>query len=293
MKVLITGSNGFLGRNILKYIIDHFSDWKLTCLVRSPSAGIPGVHFIRHDLVEPIEIEETFDAVLHIAGCPSSRECIQEPSLGMNNIIHTFNILELCRKNKIPKLLFFSSCEVYGKGGESLKETDILNSVNMYGASKVAGEHMCAAYSSSYGLECAALRIMNTWGDWCQEDRFASIVQRAFKEHERPHFIIQSTARKRWIHVNDLAEKTIKLIQKELPEKFTVFNVAGDENLTLEEFIRKFGTNFSVEYNIKPFVKGYEPGFNADGSKLAHFLDGVSHVCSVKDDPSTDNNISA
>ena len=292
MKLLITGSNGFLGRNIVKYIIDHFPGWNLTCLVRSQAANIPGVRFVKWDLVNPIEITEAFDVVVHIAGCPSSRECIQDPSLGMNNIIHTFNILELCRKNKIPKLLFFSSCEVYGKGGESLKETDILNSVNMYGASKVAGEHMCAAYSSSYGIECAALRIMNTWGDWCQEDRFASIVQKAFKEQERPHFIIQSTARKRWIHVSDLCEKTVRLIQKELPEKFTVFNVAGDENLTLEEFIGKFGTNFSVEYKIKPFVKGYEPGFNADGSKLAHFLNDASHVGGVKDDPSTNDDIS-
>ena len=82
------------------------------------------------------------------------------------------------------------------------------------------------------------------------------------------------------------------LAKSELPDMFTVFNVVGDKNLTLEEFIRTFGTNFTVEYNLKTLEQGYEPGFNADGSKLAHFLDSSSHIISVQNDPSTNDDVS-
>lgn len=293
MKVLITGANGFLGVNIVNYIIDKFPHWDLTCIVHVAHDKIPsGVRVLHHDLSIPLNMDETFDVIVHAAACPSSRDCIKNPSLGMNNIIHTFNILEMCRKNKVPKLIFFSSCEVYGRGSDTLKETDVLQSVNMYGASKVAGEHLCAAYAHSYGVQCVALRIMNTWGPHCQPERFASIVQKAFETQECPHFVIETTARKRWIHVKDLAHKTTDLIQVELSDVFTVFNVVGDENLTLEEFITKFGKKFTVEYNLKTLEQGYEPGFNADGSKLAHFLDSSSHVICVKNDPSTNDDIS-
>jgi len=294
MKVLVTGANGFIGANMVDYIRQHFPEWNLTCFVRDSRDKLPpDCRVICHDLSDPIDIDETFDVVVHAAACPSSRECIRNPSLGMNNIIHTFNMLEFCRKTKVPKLIFFSSCEVYGRGSDTLKETDLLQSVNMYGASKVAGEHLCAAYARSYGIQCIALRVMNTWGPHCQPDRFASIVKKAFETQECPHFTIETTARKRWIHVNDVAHKTAMLAMSELPDSFTVFNVVGDKNLTLEEFIRTFGSNFTVEYNLKTLEQGYEPGFNADGSKLAHFLDSSSHIISVKNDPSTDDNVSA
>jgi nucleoside-diphosphate-sugar epimerase len=292
MKVLVTGANGFIGVNIVNYIVEHFPHWTLTCLVHASQDKLPSqLCIIQHDLSHPLELTKKFDVIIHAAACPSSRDCIKNPSLGMNNILHTFNILELCRKNKVPKLIFFSSCEVYGRGSDTLKESDLLQSVNMYGASKVAGEHLCAAYAHSYGIQCVALRVMNTWGPHCQPERFASIVQKAFETQECPHFIIETTARKRWIHVKELARKTTMLVLSELTEMYTAFNVVGDKNLTLEEFISTFGSNFTVEYNLKTLEQGYEPGFNADGTKLSHFLDSSSHIICVQNDPSTNDDI--
>lgn len=293
MKVLVTGANGFIGVNIVHHILEVYPNWSLTCLVKSSQDNIPEhVKVIKHDLNQPLDcMDESFDVCVHAAACPSSRDCIKNPGLGIQNIIQTYNVLEFCRRTCVPKLIFMSSCEVYGRGSDNLKETDLLYSVNMYGASKVAGEHICAAYARSYGMQCIALRIMNTWGPYCQKERFASIVERAFETQECPHFVIETMARKRWIHVKNLAQKTIDLMRAEWTEPFDVFNVVGDENVTLEEFISRFGINFTVEYNLKTLENGYEPGFNADGTKLTHFLDSVRHVLSVQDHPATYNDI--
>jgi len=293
MKVLVTGANGFIGANIVHYIIENYPDWDLTCMVHKAREKIPThVRVIHHDLSKPVSLDGTFDVCIHTAACPSSRECISNPSLGMENITQTFHVLEMCRVLKVPRVIFFSSCEVYGRGHDNLQETDMLASINMYGASKVAGEHMCEAYAHSYDMKCISLRVINTWGPYCQKERFASIVQHAFKTQDCPHFVIETMSRKRWIHVHDVAKKTTGLVCSEWTDAYNAFNIVGDENITLEEFISKFGKNFTCEYKPKK-ERGYGTGFNANGTKLAHFFDRSRHIIGVQNHPSTNDDISA
>lgn len=272
MKILLTGSNGFLGANLTDYILGNHPDYDLTCMIHTRSDRIPsGIRTLKHNLNEPLDFSEYFDIVIHAAGCPSSRECIESPGLGVDNIIQTYNIIEFCRKNKVPKFVFFSSCEVYGSSARTCTEDDVLNSTNMYGASKVAGEHMCSAYSHTCGLRCIALRVMNSWGPYCQKDRFYTFVIDSFKMNTRPHFVLHTKGRKRWINVGEVCKKAFRIIELDLPA-FSVFNIVGRENLTLEEFISKFGSDYTVEYKCPSFENGYEPGLNADGSKLDKVL---------------------
>jgi nucleoside-diphosphate-sugar epimerase len=264
MKVLVTGSNGFIGSN---FVTAAHKMWDVTCMVKNNIDRLPiGVPIVRHDLSEPFYTEEKYDVVVHVAACPSAKECIDNPQLGMDNIKQTFNILELCRRNSIPKLVFFSTCEVYGAEPDSV-ETDILKSFNMYGASKVAGEHMCSAYSHSYGIKTILLRILNVWGPGTQEERFAYKIEKAFREQEKPHFVLHSHATKRWIHVDDVTAKTIELILKEDLPVCDAVNIVGAESITLENFIKNFGSNFTIEYK-NDRSGGYQIESNARGEKF-------------------------
>lgn len=267
MKLLITGANGFLGSNFVKSCKGH----DITCIVNNKSDKLPNnCRVIRHNLMNEINLEEKFDIVVHIAACPSSKICIKEPINGLHNIIQTFNVLEFCRKNEIKNVIFFSSCEVYGIGGDDIKEEHELKPLNMYAASKVSSESMCHAYHKSYGLNFIILRIVNVWGDNCQDDRFCSIIKHRFENEKCPEFVIKTKHKKRWLHVNDMCTKIHSLLNKKFPE-FEIFNLVGEENLTQEDFISKFGTEFKVRYELEE-PNGYCNNYNAIGIKLSSYL---------------------
>jgi UDP-glucuronate 4-epimerase len=272
MRVLLSGSTGFVGGALKTHLMNR--SWDVVCI---ENRQIPEDAF--------------FDVIIHAGACPSAVECIAEPTKGLNNITFTFELLEFCRRNKIPKFVFMSTCEVYGRTMTQVDEDAPLESFNMYGASKVAGEHMCMAYSHSYGIQTIILRIMNVWGPGCHPDRFPSVIERAFKEREVPHFKLQTRVKKRWIHVDDLIEKTRQIIEVQNLPLTETFNVTGPENLDLPNFISKFGKNFTFEYKEGTRGNGYQNDISADGSKLAHLLDDPFYVFGFEDDPATDNNV--
>jgi len=261
MKVLLTGAGGFVGKNVAAAII-RGTPWELTTLDRAA-----------HDLKDPLELPTAFDLIIHAAANPSAKECIEEPTRAFNdNILGTFNVLEFARKTGVKNFVYFSSCEVYADRSLDAVESDRTSAHNMYGASKLCGEHMCEAYAKSYGINCLVVRLLNTWGPHCQPQRFPSIIRRKFETEECPHFVLETASRKRWLYIETMAERLIKLIGKWPSDKFTVFNMVGDESLQLHEFISKFGTNFTYEYKTREHAAGYLPEMNAEGSKLAEYF---------------------
>ena len=141
----------------------------------------------------------------------------------------------------------------------------------MYGASKVACEHMCSAYYHSYGISTVAIRLLNTYGPYCQKERFPSIIKKKFETECKPHFILSNKTAKRWLDIEEMARRVVFII-KNMPEGFEIFNFVGDENLTLVEFIDKLSDSkeFTYEY-MKEDISGYHHEGNADGSKFAEF----------------------
>jgi nucleoside-diphosphate-sugar epimerase len=273
MKILITGGNGFVGRNIIDEIANN-TDWELICLINKNRDNIPDNIKIFTDL-DDVDVE--IDVIIHAGGNPSSKSCIENPENGINdNILTTFKLLEYARKNNIKKFLLFSSCEVYGFASDTSSENDLLKSYNMYGASKVACEHMCSAYFHSYGICTTAIRLLNTYGPYCQKERFPSIIKSKFESEKNPHFILSDKTKKRWLNIKEMARRVVFIINN-MPNSFEVFNFVGDENLTLIEFIEKISGSreFTHEY-IKEEMSGYHHEGNADGSKFKNFCDNLS-----------------
>jgi nucleoside-diphosphate-sugar epimerase len=269
MKVLLTGGNGYVGINILNEIIKN-TNWELTCLINNNHNNIPS-HISK---VSDIGLIKTnIDLIIHAAGNPSSKSCISNPESAINdNILLTFKMLEYARKNNIKKFIFLSSCEVYGYATENSNENDLLVSYNMYGASKVACEHMLSAYFNTYGIYSTSIRLINTYGDFCQEERFPSIIKKKFDTEKIPHFILSNKTKKRWLDIKEMAKRIIFIINN-MPNKFEIFNFVGDKNLTLVDFIKIFSGDreFTYEY-LKEEISGYHHEGNADGSKFKDFV---------------------
>ena len=105
------------------------------------------------------------DVVYHFASL-WLLHCFEYPREAFEvNIGGTFNVLELCVKHEIPKLVYSSSASVYGDAMFTpMTESHPFNNKNFYGATKIAGEQMCRAFSDRYGLDYVGLRYMNVYG---------------------------------------------------------------------------------------------------------------------------------
>jgi nucleoside-diphosphate-sugar epimerase len=266
MNILLTGGNGFVGCNIVNEI-RQTTDWDITCFVNKHHSNIPDDIRKIHGWEELEAVDIVFDFIIHAGGNSSSKSCIECPgSAFRDNIEGTFKILEYARKREIKNIIFFSSCEVYGHSTDTSRECDALVSYNMYGASKIACESMCSAYFHSYGIHTVAIRLLNTYGPFCQEERFPSIIRKKFEGAlQPPHFVLScQNARKRWLSIREMARRVVFLVKNMPTAGFETFNFVGDENLFAEN------RPFTYEYT-KQEIAGYHHDANADGSKFADY----------------------
>ncbi|MFC1636790.1 NAD-dependent epimerase/dehydratase family protein [Planctomycetota bacterium] len=105
------------------------------------------------------------DGVFHFAAL-WLLQCYEYPRSAFDvNVKGTFNVLDACVRNQVQRLVYSSSASVYGDAiEEPMTEDHPYNNKTFYGATKIAGEHMCRAYFHRYELPYVGLRYMNVYG---------------------------------------------------------------------------------------------------------------------------------
>jgi UDP-glucose 4-epimerase len=177
-KILVIGGAGFIGGYVVKELLkcnvaevviyDNFARGKMEnineCLKDKRCSIFPFGGDIREvDVLD--KAMEGKDYVFHLAAM-WLLHCKDFPRTAFDvNIAGTYNVLELCVKHKIKKLIYSSSASVYGDAVEvPMTEEHPFNNKNFYGATKIAGEAMCTALNDRYGLNVVGLRYMNVYG---------------------------------------------------------------------------------------------------------------------------------
>lgn len=119
------------------------------------------------------------EAIVHLAATISVNLSVEQPEMAVrNNIEGILNVLEVCRKHDL-KMVFASSCEVYGSNvhlNEPIDEKHPLKPQSPYGASKLAGEHLCQTYRKIYGLQINITRCFNFFGPLQREDDYGAAI---------------------------------------------------------------------------------------------------------------------
>lgn len=243
--VLITGARGFVGASMIEYILEN-TDWEIYYVPRPPKKD-DRLHEIDFRNRVHIWENQTPNIILHIAGNASSLACIDKPLEAVNdNVLETVKILELARKYSVEHFIYFSSVEVYGKCGKCV-ESDACSAKNMYAATKYSGEQMCMAYQESYGVPCSIVRLNNTFGHFCQEERFPIIAINKLLNNEK--FVLHTYNGKiigrRWTSIYDVAEMVFFILDQK-PGK--IYNTTHDFMTNLE-----FLTHIANAMNIKKF----------------------------------------
>ena len=171
-KVLVTGGAGYIGSHTVKLlnaagiepvVYDNLSTGNLSALRWGP--------LVHGDILDTALLTRTLmehrpEAVIHFAGSAYVGESVEDPSkYYRNNVSGTSSLLDACRLAKVDKVIFSSSCAVYGVPSLlPIKETTARQPINPYGRSKLIGENMLEDFSNAYGLRYVALRYFNACG---------------------------------------------------------------------------------------------------------------------------------
>lgn len=180
-RILLTGSAGFIGSNLMRYLlsaggyhitgIDNFDDFysrKQKELNMAPFAGHKNVVFIEGDICNPADIENAgpVDIILHLAAKAGVRPSITNPVLYQQvNVSGTQNLLEFARNRSISQFIFASSSSVYGINEHvPWNEEEKLLPISPYASTKLSGEMLGHVYSRLFGIRFLALRFFTVYG---------------------------------------------------------------------------------------------------------------------------------
>jgi dTDP-glucose 4,6-dehydratase len=186
MNILVTGGAGFIGRWVVKKLLDEHEVIALDNLSNGSLRNIkefkdnPKFKFIKGDILDAKLINRTFEDVelcLHLAAQINVQESLDNPEMTFtNNVVGTYNVLEACRKND-ARLLLTGTCMVYDTASSMpINEEHPINPKSPYAGSKIAAEELAISYHHGYGLPVVIVRPFNTYGPFQKSNMEGGVV---------------------------------------------------------------------------------------------------------------------
>ena len=297
MKILVTGSAGFIGFHLSKYLLekghrvvglDNINDYydvnlkygrlaetgiiKENILINKLSKSLKyrDYRFVQADLAdlqylkELFEIEK-FDVICNLAAQAGVRYSLLNPQAYIDSNIQGFlNILECCRHNQIKHLIYASSSSVYGLNtkmpfAESHK-TD--QPISLYAASKKSNELMAHTYSHLFNIPTTGLRFFTVYGPWGRPDMalfsFTNNIINGL-----PISIYNNGEMKRdFTYIDDIVDGIVKVID-------SGFNTVEDKNdkSQTESLSNIYNIGRGLPVNLMDFVTALESGLGVKSIK--------------------------
>jgi UDP-glucose 4-epimerase len=239
-KVLITGTGGFVGTFLYRYL----SDSGIT-LTKSPRGKN------RVDVTDRNSINCFGDAdvIVHLAAKTSVKNSVRSPyETYRTNILGTLNMLEFARSKKITKFINVSTY-VYGQPIYlPVDEKHPVNPHSPYNKSKVIAENLCENYSNNYEMDIVTLRPFNLYGPSSNPNSFIISTIRQISKNGK--LILSGEKTKRdFLFIADFAS-LVTIILNRFPRGYNVFNVGQGISYTLEEVAQKIANILDKKYDI-------------------------------------------
>jgi UDP-glucose 4-epimerase len=264
MKLLVTGGAGYIGSIVGKQLLDAGHEVTvLDNLAQGHRAAIPpGAELVVADLLDAEALKRAvtseFDGVLHFAALALVAESVAHPELYYRtNVGGTLNLLEAMHGAGVARLVFSSTCAVYGEPDEvPIAETAVPRPVNAYGASKLSVDLMIRDFCRAHGLGAVSLRYFNVAGaagdlgeDHDPETHLIPNVLRAALG-DAPEVNIygtdyptrDGTAVRDYIHVEDLAVAHLLALEAAEGSEHKIFNLGSGSGYSVREVIEAAGS---------------------------------------------------
>jgi UDP-glucuronate 4-epimerase len=306
MKVLITGSAGFIGSALSLQLlergdevvgIDNLNDYYDVELKRARLARttiFPGYTDLRTDIHDRAAVSKVFadhkpNRVVNLAAQAGVRYSIENPMAYVDTNLTGFaNILEGCRHYGIEHLVYASSSSVYGANTNMPFSVhhNVDHPLSLYAASKKANELMAHTYSHLYGLPTTGLRFFTVYGPWGRPDMALFKFTRAILAGEPIDVFNYGKHRRDFTFIDDIVEGVIRVLDRvpapnpdwtgEQPDSATssapyqLYNIGNHHPVELMDYIRVLERCLGkkAQKNLLPLQAGDVPDTYADVADL-------------------------
>jgi len=302
--ILVTGGAGYIGSHTCKALAQRgYQPIAFDNLSRGSRSAVKWGPLVVGDVMNKRELRETIDryqvdAVMHFAALAYVGESVGSPGRYFrNNVASTTNLLEVMAETGLDKLVFSSTCAVYGVPAQvPISESTPTSPINPYGESKLQVERMLPWFANAHGLNWVALRYFNAAG----ADPDGEIGENHDPETHLIPLAIQAalgsgpalkvfgtdyptkdgTAVRDYIHVSDLANAHVLALEY-LDEdgESGVFNLGTERGLSVCQIAEEIR---SISKNYLPIIEsgrraGDPPLLIADAARAHQLLDWRPH----------------
>ena len=303
MKILVTGSAGFIGFHLVKALlkrgdqvmgIDNLNDYYDPTLKQDRLQALElfvekhelqrEYRFQVMDLADREQIaglfaDNSFDAVVNLAAQAGVRYSIDNPAAYVDsNLVGFANILEGCRQSQIKHLVYASSSSVYGMNTKQPFSTDdrVDYPISLYAATKKSNELMAHSYSHLFNIPVTGLRFFTVYGPWGRPDMAYFKFTKAILDDKPIDVYNRGDMIRDFTYIDDIVEGVVRVIdQPPAPQiseittakaPFKVYNIGNNQPIKLRRFITALETSCgkkAVE-NLLPMQAGDVPLTYAD-----------------------------
>jgi UDP-glucose 4-epimerase len=292
MRLLVTGGAGYIGSIVAQQLLEAGHEVVvLDNLVRGHRAAVPeGAELLEVDLLDEPATREAlthgFDGVMHFAALALVAESVAHPErYHRTNHVGALNLLDAMREAGVKKLVFSSTCAVYGVP-ETVPMTEDIPAapVNAYGNSKLAIDRMIGDECRAHGLAAASLRYFNVAGasgdlgeDHDPETHLIPLVLRAaagIADHVKvfgtDYPTRDGTAVRDYIHVEDLGRAHVMALEAAEPGRHAVYNLGTGHGYTVREVVESARrvTGREIEAREEPRRPGDPPELVAAADRI-------------------------
>ncbi|HLH66796.1 MAG TPA: UDP-glucose 4-epimerase GalE [Solirubrobacteraceae bacterium] len=259
MKLLVTGGAGYIGSVVSRSLLAAGHEVVvLDSLERGHRAAVaPGARLVVADLRDMDAVRralaEGFDGVLHFAAFALVGESVAQPgAYWRNNVGGSLNLLEAMRDAGVARLVFSSTCAVYGQPDEvPIAESAPTRPTSPYGASKLAVDVMIGGFCAAHGLGAVSLRYFNVAGasgdageDHHPETHLIPNVLRAalgrldqVELYGTDYPTADGTAVRDYIHIEDLSDAHLLALDAARAGEHRIFNLGNGSGFSVREVI--------------------------------------------------------
>jgi UDP-glucuronate 4-epimerase len=288
MRILITGTAGFIGYHLTKALlyanheivaIDSINDYYDTKLkfdrledlgIVNPvytethlSTKFNNLNFVygnleNEQLVDQLFVKYKPEIVINLAAQAGVRYSITNPDVYVTaNIVGFFNILNACKKYQVNKMIYASSSSIYGDQTITPFTEDMIvdKPISLYAATKKANELMAHTYSHLYGINTVGLRFFTVYGPYGRPDMAYFSFANSIMSGKEIEVFNEGNLSRDFTYIDDIVNGIMTIIDKlnseNSFEKYEIFNIGNSNPIKLMDFISTLETALNRKANLK------------------------------------------